>query len=180
MKTMKRVLGILLALALVLTLALPAMAAEPVITDVSPERLVARTGESITLTVEAEGAETYQWYQWVDDDWEEIAGATAKSLTITANIEEFTELDDLFSGLKKKYCVVVFGNGDQISADITVVFVPGFFDSFRGMFRYSENFAYQRGVNRLSFILGEIFLLPFLLFAVLTICLAGTLSYYSA
>ena len=153
MKTTKRILGILLALALVFTLALPALAADPIITGVIPQNPIARTGKSITLTVEAElpegdaGPLSYQWYQWVDGDWEEIAGATAKSLTVTATAEEFipdfSELDSLDSlnfdvrGIAKQYQVVVSCAEGETELDFDVVFILGFFDMYSTFFQIS-------------------------------------------
>ena len=148
MKTTKRILGILLALVLGLALFAPmAMAEGPSITGISPQSPAARTNKSITLTVEAQlptgaaGPLTYQWYQWVDGDWQEIEGATAKTLTVTAAVEEFV-VDDfnacinhLLYGIIKEYRVVVFCDEGESSQDISATFFPGFIDGFRGFFQ---------------------------------------------
>ena len=88
MKTTKRVFGILLALALVLALALPAMAEEEVSYDPvimqQPEETYIRTGLSFTLRVEAEapagGTLSYQWYR----EGVLIEGATASTYKAAA------------------------------------------------------------------------------------------------
>ena len=134
MKTTKRILGIALALALALTLALPALAADPVITSITPERLVGRAGEDFTITVAAQGAETYQWYQYIGR-WVEIGGASSNVLTVTAVPEEFRDGDDVIKGLQKGYQVVVSNDDGQASRMIIVKFFLNPRDSFRSIFR---------------------------------------------
>ena len=91
MKHTKRLLAMASALALALTLALPAMAAVnwddfTIITEPPPERQYVKRGESFTLSVEVnipEGVEvTYQWYAYVTPSDRPIAGATAPSLQL--------------------------------------------------------------------------------------------------
>ncbi|MCL2494395.1 MAG: hypothetical protein FWE98_01895 [Oscillospiraceae bacterium] len=134
MKTTKRILSIALALALALSLALPGFAAEPVIKNITPERLVGRAGEDFTITVAAQGAETYQWYQYLGR-WVEIEGATSNALTVTAVPEEFRDGDDVIKGLQKGYQVVITNDEGQTSRMIIVKFFLNPRDSFQSIFR---------------------------------------------
>jgi len=142
MKTTKRITGIILALALALSLALPAFAADPIITGITPQNAKARTGQSITFTVEAqppEGAEgplAYQWYELVDGEWEAIEGATSKTLTVTGEIEDFvsgffSSIFNVLLGLKKEYRAVVSNGEGEALQEISAVFFPSFIDGSR-------------------------------------------------
>jgi len=151
MKTTKRVLAVLLALALGLALFAPmAAAADPVITGVTPKNAVARIGQSITFTVEAqlpEGAEgplTYQWYQQIGGEWQAIAGATTKSLTVTAKVEDYisamfdesgtyVSLNSLVLGLAKQYRVEVACGEGIAFQEVEATFSLGFIDSYRAI-----------------------------------------------
>jgi len=204
MKTTKRTLGILLTLAIALTLALPAFAGEndPVITAVTPQNAVARTGESVTFTVEAqapEGAEdplAYQWYQWVGNDWQAIEGAASKSLTVAANVEEFVygdisvSVENLFRGLKKQYRVIVFCDGNEASQDVSARFCPGFIDSFGGSLQLvqlvSTNLLYKifpdREWDDIAQTVGvpiTMLLFPSMLITGTMLWLLSTLTYYA-
>ncbi len=79
MKQTKRLLAILLALAMTLALALPALAAEeddlayPIFTKELPVITVAQTGGSVVLEAEVklpEGVEAELYYQWYATDWQ--------------------------------------------------------------------------------------------------------------
>jgi len=181
MKTTKRILSVFLTLALALTLALPALAAAPVITGITPARPVARTGKNLTLTVTAQGEGlSYQWYQWIDDDWAIIPGATSGSLTVTATIEEFVPAfeDGVFGaiagyfagftglliGLRKQYRVMVSCGEGETYREITAVFVPGLLDSCRGFYQLYEALALNLGPQ----LMGEDIIDN--LIAVMTIC----------
>ena len=213
MKTTKRILGILLALALTLTLALPAAAADPIITGVSPQNPVARTGKNITLTVEAElpegdaGPLSYQWYQWADGDWEEIAGATAKSLTVTATAADFVpanfdevfdtsdgfgSLETLLFGLIKQYRVTVFCAGGQAAQDMPAAFRLGFFDSINIWFLLFDAMLldmmtedgladdpYFETMGRFMGGFVKVLFGPFLLFIGIDIWFMGNILYYA-
>jgi len=196
MKTTKRVLAVLLALALGLALFAPmAMAADPVITGVTPQNPVARTGKSITLTVEAQppqGAETplaYQWYQWVDDDWQAIAGATTKNLAVTATLEEFITgysgmtLDNMLFGLSKQYQVIVSCGEGQASQDASAVFFPGFFDNYSGTLQVIRELAMDLfGLSDISdsaLNFASILVFPLMLFNAAMLWSFSSLAYYT-
>jgi len=148
MKTIKRVLAVLLALAIAFALALPAMAQSPI--AITPLPPAARIGESITLTAHVpedfEGYQGYQWYQWVDGEWQKawggagFPGTAFTSLEVTAELEDFVSkdltasLNNLLSGLAKRYKVVVFHGGKESEQEIAVKFFPGYLDYCRGLY----------------------------------------------
>ena len=116
MKTTKRIPGILLALTLVFTLALPALAEDvsyiPNITQQPNKDTYVRTGLGFTLRVEASvpegGALSYQWCK----DGKPIEGATQSSYKATASeVSAYT------------YTVVVTNtytlNGETLTASVT-------------------------------------------------------------
>jgi len=181
MKTTKRVLAILLVLTLGLALFAPmAAATDPIITGITPQNPVARTNQSITLTVDAqppedaEGPLSYQWYQWVDGEWQAIEGATAKSLNVTAKVEEFISEDivasiqSLMNGLTKQYKLVVSCGEDLASQETSALFLPSFSDAKEGYFQVctaaAVNFVYGPDTNFTLWLSGlrfvKVFLFP--------------------
>jgi hypothetical protein len=110
MKTTKRVLGIVLALALTLSLALPAGAVDtphpmaPVITkDLSTEISLLKCGEFRTLAVEAvlpnnaEGQLEYQWYMEISattafKETVLLEGETRPTLTVSLTLDDYKAL----------------------------------------------------------------------------------------
>jgi len=167
MKTTKRVLAVLLALALGLALFAPvAMAADPVITGITPQNAVARTGKSITFTVEAQPPEdaesplTYQWYQLIDGEWQAIEGATSKSLTVTAAVDEFisggpeADLANLYFGLIKQYRTVVTCGEGQSEQAVKAVFVLSFLDGYSGVIKFVRAGVPEVALSSPSIMLG--------------------------
>jgi len=188
MKTTKRALSTLLALALVFGLALPAGAAAPIITELSPEWPVARIGEKMTLTVgveQPEGAQgelEFQWYQIIDDDWVEIEGAVSNSLTVTATLGDIDSLPVIV----REYVLVIYYDGGAIYQTVTVGFVPGLLDSFRFAFRLVDVFidgtdpadmGFEIADTMLRFFIKAIFA-PMLFLSALSFYFSGNALYY--
>jgi len=110
MKTTKRVLGIVLALAIALTLAVPAAAADtphpmaPIITqNLSTEGRPLKCGNQRTLAVEAvlpdgaEGQLEYQWYMQFSniparDEIVLLEGETGPALTVSLTLDDYKAL----------------------------------------------------------------------------------------
>ena len=202
MKTTKRLLSVLLALALGLALFAPmAAATDPVITGITPQNQIARTGKKITLTVEAQlpagavGPLTYQWYQWSDGEWQAIEGAQAKSMTVTTAIDEFVSADidasvrNLMSGITQYYQVVVSCGEGQTAQNVSVKFVPTFGDGFSGVIKCAQAYATANtssDVNsptwdqnlRYGTILAAIFASPVLLYSGMMIWFFSGMTYY--
>jgi len=93
-------LALLLTLALALSIALPAMAVEPLNVISQPPRTVyVKRGESFTLTVEVEIPEgvdevTYQWYYFGSV---KVAGATSNTLLLSPDDAEYPKRQFYYS-----------------------------------------------------------------------------------
>jgi len=141
MKTTKRVLAVLLALAMGLALFAPMAAAEEteatnLFTKRMPSAILTKRGKSITLTPEAKppaGVDAelqYQWYtkDWnfsSTDEWYPVDGATEPTLTLC-----FTYSGDSYGApnTAKPYCLrayyAVEGEGETVVVDndYTIIF----------------------------------------------------------
>ena len=141
MKTTKCVLGVVLTLALALTLALPTWAADeqpPVFVEHLPSVVAARTGQTITLMAEAklpDGVNAELQYQWYATEWFfttgdggdfiPIEGATEPYLSFVLRADELPS--DLFVVTSRRYRLNAFyeaqdGTAVSVSSDTYLVY----------------------------------------------------------
>jgi len=186
MKITKRVLGILLALAMGLGLFAPmAMAAEsdaPVIVSLTPDpanKLNLSTTKKQTLRVQAaspsddSGVLEYQWYEGEVDKFghsqntRAIAGATDSSLTVSCAAKDI----DAFPFVVNKCYYAVITNrysigGEEKTAQaytktFTVRFYTSFFDSFLCLWQMPSKDATLSAGEKILAYLAVIALTPF-------------------
>lgn len=113
MKNMKRVIGVLLTVCLLLGLVtVPAVAEEAIVITKQPVNAKVAFGETATFTVEAEGENlTYSWSNWAGypmDD-EAFVGSNTNTLKVKANCEldGLTFTCEIFDGEEYAYSVPV-------------------------------------------------------------------------